>query len=75
MWLFYLFPPPHSHEEVVDVMEGGEEEKGEGGDNNIQNMLSSIVYSLGLGEEEVQEAVKNWHRREILPRMSTDVLW
>ena len=56
-------------------MEGGEEEKGEGGDNNIQNMLSSIVYSLGLGEDEVQEAVKNWHRREILPRLSTDVLW
>ena len=44
-------------EEVVDIIEG------DGGDQNIQNMLSSIVYSLGLDEGETLVAISNWHKR------------
>ena len=57
----------------MDVTEEGVA-GGEGGDN-IQNMLSSIVYSLGLSDEEVQEAIRNWHKRNILPPLDVDISW
>ena len=52
-------------EEVVDIIEG------DGGDQNIQNMLSSIVYSLGLDEGETLVAISNWHKRNILPTIDS----
>ena len=48
-------------EELVDVMED------DGRHDNIQNMLSSIVYSQGLTEEEVRHAVDRWHCRVVIP--------
>ena len=50
---------------MVDVMEEGEDGREER--DKIQNMLSSIVYSLGFTEEEIRIAITNWHRRYILP--------
>uniref|UniRef100_A0A1X7SPL1 Uncharacterized protein n=1 Tax=Amphimedon queenslandica TaxID=400682 RepID=A0A1X7SPL1_AMPQE len=52
-------------DEVVDIIEG------DGGDQNIQNMLSSIVYSLGLDEGETLVAISNWHKRHILPAIDS----
>ncbi|XP_019863293.1 PREDICTED: uncharacterized protein LOC109592224 [Amphimedon queenslandica] len=52
-------------DEVVDIIEG------DGGDQNIQNMLSSIVYSLGLDESETLVAISNWHKRHILPTIDS----
>ena len=46
-------------------MEEGEDGREER--DKIQNMLSSIVYSLGFTEEEVRIAITNWHSRYILP--------
>ncbi len=63
----------YSHDELVDIIE--EEVTNDGGADNIQNMLSSIVYSLGLGDQEVHEAMKNWHRRNILPPIDNNLLW
>ena len=48
-------------EELVDVMED------DGRRVNIQNMLSSIVYSQGLTEEEVRHAIDRWHCRVVIP--------
>ena len=46
--------------EVVDVVEGGPE--GE----NIQNMLSSVIYTLGLNEMETKQAISLWQNRTII---------
>ena len=51
----------------VDVME-----EEEGDPENIQNMLSSIVYSLGLTQEEAQQAISYWHSRMIVPQFDPD---
>ena len=55
--------------EEVDVLE---EEEGE--TDNIQNMLSSIVYSLGFTEDEVREAIGLWHSRAIVPQLDSAAL-
>lgn len=49
----------------VDVMED------EAAPGNIQNMLSSIVYSLGLTEEEARDAISMWHSRTIIPQLDS----
>ncbi len=41
---------------------------------NIQAMLSSLVYSLGLGEQESQEAISLWLNRTIIPRLDSSKL-
>ena len=46
-------------EEVVEVLE----EEG----RNVSNMLSSLVYSLGLGEAETKKLISFWHSRVIIP--------
>ena len=52
------------HQEVVMVdveeEEGEEEESG-------QNMLSSLVYSLGLNEIETKQIISLWHNRMVVP--------
>ncbi len=37
------------------------------GSQNIRNMLSSLVYSLGLSEVETKKLVALWHNRVIIP--------
>ena len=34
-----------------------------------QNMLSSLVYSLGLTEHETKQAISLWHNRTIIPQL------
>ena len=43
-------------------------EEEEGDPENIQNMQSSIVYSLGLTQEEAHQASSYWHSRMIVPQ-------
>ena len=47
--------------DIVDVEEGSQEGQ------NIQNMLSSLVYSLGLNEAETKRIISFWHNRTIIP--------
>ena len=47
---------------IVDVEEGSQ---------NSQNMLSSLVYSLGLTEQETKQAISLWHNRTIVPPLDT----
>lgn len=54
-------------EELVDVMES------DGKEDDIRNMLSSVVYSLGLNEDEARTAINHWHRRNILPSLDSAV--
>ncbi len=54
---------------AVDVAERVRGDRVEG--ENIQAMLSSLVYSLGLGEVESQEAISLWLNRIIVPRMDS----
>lgn len=42
--------------------------------DNIRNMLSSLVYSLGLGEMEEKEAISLWHNRVIVPSLDVAIL-
>jgi hypothetical protein len=46
---------------VVDVEENSQDGM------NIQNMLSSLVYSLGLNEMETKQIISLWHNRTIVP--------
>lgn len=43
---------------IVDVDESSQDS---------QNMLSSLVYSLGLTEHETKQAISLWHNRTIIP--------
>ena len=61
--------PVRAMADEVDVIE--EEERDS---ENIQNMLSSIVYSLGLTQEEVQQAISYWHSRMIVPQLDQDLV-
>ena len=45
---------------IMDVDEGSQES---------QNMLSSLVYSLGLTERETKQAIALWHNRTIIPQL------
>lgn len=45
---------------IMDVDEGSQES---------QNMLSSLVYSLGLTEHETKLAISLWHNRTIIPQL------
>ena len=49
----------------VDIIED------DGQQDDIQNMLSSIVYSLGLTEEETKIAIARWHGRNIVPPLDS----
>ena len=57
---------------MADEVEVIEEE--EGYSENIQNIMSSIVYSLGLTQEEVQQAISYWHSRMIVPQLDQDLV-
>lgn len=46
---------------IVDVTEDS------GSDQNIPNMLSSLVYSLGLSDSEAKQWISFWHNRTIVP--------
>ena len=59
-------PPPE--EPNVDVT--SQEERGQ----SIQNMLSSVVYSLGLSEAEEMEYLSHWHSRVIIPTLEPSTL-
>lgn len=50
--------------EMVDV-ENGQEDSQDG--QNVQNMLSSLVYSLGLNELETKQIISLWHNRTVVP--------
>lgn len=50
-----------SGEEVVDVEEISQDGQ------SIQNMLSSLVYSLGLNEIETKQIISLWHNRTVIP--------
>ena len=43
------------------------EEQSQNGLQNVQNMLSSLVYSLGLGQMETKRLISLWHSRVIIP--------
>ena len=62
-------PPPPPEEPTVDVMT---EEEGRG--QLVQNMLSSIVYSLGLTEAEELQYLTHWHNRTIVPTLDSSTL-
>lgn len=46
---------------VVDVEESSQDGQ------NVQNMLSSLVYSLGLNEVETKRIISLWHNRTVIP--------
>ena len=48
------------HVNIMDVDEGSQDS---------QNMLSSLVYSLGLTEHETKQAISLWHNRTIIPQL------
>ena len=47
--------------DVVDVQEDSQDGQ------NVQNMMSSLVYSLGLNELETKQIISLWHNRTIIP--------
>ena len=47
---------------IMDVEEGSQDS---------QNMLSSLVYSLGLTEHETKQAISLWHNRTIIPQLDS----
>lgn len=51
---------PEGVREQVDV-----EDSQDG--QNVQNMLSSLVYSLGLNELETKQIISLWHNRTMIP--------
>ena len=61
--------PVRAMADEVDVIK-----EEEGDSENILNMLSSIVYSLGLTQEEVQQAISYWHSKMIVPQMDQDLV-
>ena len=62
-------PPPPPEEPNIDVTS---QEEGRG--QSVQNMLSSVVYSLGLSETEVMEYLSHWHSRIIIPTLESSML-
>ena len=60
--------PAPSEEPTVDVTSQ------EGSGQSVQNMLSSIVYSLGLCEAEEQQYLSHWHNRTIVPMLEPSIL-
>lgn len=48
------------HVNIMDVDESSQDS---------QNMLSSLVYSLGLTEHETKQAISLWHNRTIIPQL------
>ena len=48
---------------IMDVDEGSQDSQ------SSQNMLSSLVYSLGLTEHETKQAISLWHNRTIIPQL------
>ena len=44
------------------------------GGQSVQNMLSSVIYSLGLSEEEELQHLSHWHNRTIIPSLDTSTL-
>ena len=50
-------------EDQVNIMDVDESSQ------DSQNMLSSLVYSLGLTEHETKQAISLWHNRTIIPQL------
>ena len=63
------FPPLPAEEPAIDVTS---QEEGRG--QSVQNMLSSIVYSLGLSESEEQQYLSHWHNRIVVPMLDASTL-
>ena len=61
-------PPPPPEEPTVDVTTQ------QGGGQSIQNMLSSVIYSLGLTEEEASQYLSHWHSRTVIPPLDSPTL-
>ena len=61
-------PPPPTEEPTVDVTS----QQGRG--QSVQNMLSSIVYSLGLTEAEESQYLSHWHNRTVVPILEASTL-
>lgn len=55
--------------ELVEVVEEGSQDG-----QNIQNMLSSLVYSLGLNEVETKQVISLWHNRVVIPPLDSAFL-
>ena len=60
--------PPPPEEPPIDVLTQ------QGRDQSVQNMLSSIVYSLGLSELEESMYLSHWHSRTVIPPLDTSTL-
>ena len=58
-----LLPP---EEPIINVTDGND-------DQNVPNMLSSLVYSLGLSDSEAKQAIFLWHNRVIIPPLEPAV--
>ena len=61
--------PLPAEEPAIDVTS---QEEGRG--QSVQNMLSSIVYSLGLSESEEQQYLSHWHNRIVVPTLDASTL-
>lgn len=55
-------------EPTVDVLS----QQGRG--QSVQNMLSSVIYSLGLSESEEAQYLSHWHSRTIIPFLDSSTL-
>lgn len=62
-------PPLPAEEPAIDVIS---QEEGRG--QSVQNMLSSIVYSLGLSEAEEMQYLTQWYNRTIIPTLESSTL-
>ena len=59
-------------DDVIEVVDEEEEEEEEGGADEV--MLSSLVYSMGLTEDETKQAISLWHNRTIIPSLEPSQL-
>ena len=59
-------------DDVIEVVDAEEEEEEEGGADEV--MLSSLVYSMGLTEDETKQAISLWHNRTIIPSLEPSQL-
>ena len=74
-----LPPPPRPQGQPLPLLDQRGNNRDEEGQVNImdvdensqdsQNMLSSLVYSLGLTEHETKQAISLWHNRTIIPQL------
>ena len=56
-------PPVQREEHQVNIIDVDESSQ------DGQNMMSSLIYSLGLTEEETKRCISMWHNRTIIPQL------